>query len=931
MAVKRTSNLSSTISNLDRKIKTLESSTTGIASTSTAVTTTTTPDDEGFSSGTNISATNAPYTYKKVVEAYIYGPKVTGNTSRAELYFEEDPGVPQAGYVEVQGIHGNTANDIDISGKFKVYALDEDPWDDDVRATQPWRDEPGASITNTIWYNPVVTPPANSPTDQGLQLITTRLIDSVSASGTTVTVTLNSAHRFEAGDVLYFDLPNSLLDGYTDKLFQVSNVVDSTTIEYELESSLGSPISLNSGDLGTVYVYPVAHEYVADGTLWTDTSVEPNKVYIWKGYRWYDTTDAAVAESGGADTVAPSPVSNLQATSAVTEVYGPDTNGKSSVTLTWDAPTTNENSTTLEDLGGYSVWWRYNASQAWRITEIDDPDTTTWIGEDFVYNVTVLFAVYAKDKFGNRSTATTTSITTSATPAASIGTPSAPTVTGYLGTMKVYWDGLNSIGGAITETSGVFEIELHISATNNFTPSSSTLFERFPAINGPTYTVIPGNAEIEGSAIVDGQTYYFKFGFIDIWGNTSTYSAQGSFVGQLSDIVTFDQIDVGTITGEILVGADIRTSANPSVNGGIALDSSGITAYDAGGSQTFNISAATGAVTIGNYLTSSTAASTYLSISNASGTYLTQSNAASTYLTQLTAQGLYLTQTDASNTYLTEIGAGTLFISKGGAAGDINSNATTIDGGKITTGTLLANTIGSGTLPVGVVYAGTISADNITSGVITGSSIQTASSGKRILLSRTSNSAVFYDDSGTLVGRVQGVTAGGGSLDLVGRGTASINIGIASTTVDGNLATSGSANIVAAGRCGQVTFTSLGTTTAVGRDSTTLLFGPSSSDERLKENIVELEDSLSLLNQLRPVKFTFKSEENGPVSYGLIAQEVQPFFDANDNIVNVMDGEEGYLSLEYTGFVSQLIRAVQQLSEKNTELEARIATLEGTT
>lgn len=1005
MAVKRTNNLSSTISKLDRRIKTVESGSVALSPGLSALTTRAPADDENPTSGNNFLGNNAPYQYKRVREAYIYGPRVTGNTSRAELYFTEDPEIVDAEYVQVQGIHGTSTDEIDVSGTFKVYDVDTPPWDDGARATQSWRDEPPVDVTHTVWYNPVVVPPSNYSTTSGRELITVRLIDSVEATGTTVTVNLNSTHRFFVGDVISVDLEDDLFG--IDGLFKVATVVDNNTFTYELDSALGSPISLSGSGLGTKYVYPVAHRYVEDGTIWTDSSVEPNKVYIWKDYRWYDTAEPAVAESGGVDTVAPSPVSNLSAESAVQDIPTAEIAGKATITLTWNAPTTNENGTSITDLGGYSVWWRYSLTDEWRINEIDDPAITTWFGENFTYNVTVLLAVYAKDKFGNRSTAATTSILTSATPAQSIGIPSAPSVTGYLGTMKVYWNGLNADNNAITPTSGVFEVILHVSKTNNFTPSSGTLFERFPAINGPTYTVIPGNAILDGDPVIDGQTYYFKFIFLDVWGNQTSASAQGSFVGKVSDIVTYDMLDVGTLIGQTIVGLDIRTNSNPSADGGLVLDQTGFTAYNSAGVQTFNISAATGAILIGssapatqadigNFIEGSEVNNLVTSITNTTittptltggtvqttsvanrgikltGSNLTAYNSSGTAtftvngstgavtinggnltissgasLEGYATDGELGTVSGVADTAITRINNGEITVTKAKAVGAINEgveagNTTTINGGSIKTGSINANrieanTITSTQISSAYIYAGTINANNITSGVITGSSIQTASSGKRILLSRTSNSAVFYDDNGTETGRLEGATTGGGTFSLSGRGSASISIGIASTVFNGNVSTANGANILSTGRLGQLEFSSLGgTTAAVHRSTSTTnqyLFGPAASDERLKKDVVELQNMLELITNLRPVKFRFKSEEDGPTSYGLIAQEVQPFFDENDNVVNSHSVGEGesYLSLEYDALIAPLIGAVKELAQKNSELQARIAALEGTT
>ena len=124
------------------------------------------------------------------------------------------------------------------------------------------------------------------------------------------------------------------------------------------------------------------------------------------------------------------------------------------------------------------------------------------------------------------------------------------------------------------------------------------------------------------------------------------------------------------------------------------------------------------------------------------------------------------------------------------------------------------------------------------------------------------------------------------------------------------------------------------------------------SDERLKEEIVDSSVGLDFINDLRPRTFKWKQYGDVPndmpqyvegsttrhlnkeeTQLGLIAQEVKA---AIDNHSEVPDGFgawitdlEGTQCLDYVPFIQPLIKAVQELSAKNTALEARIATLEG--
>ena len=91
------------------------------------------------------------------------------------------------------------------------------------------------------------------------------------------------------------------------------------------------------------------------------------------------------------------------------------------------------------------------------------------------------------------------------------------------------------------------------------------------------------------------------------------------------------------------------------------------------------------------------------------------------------------------------------------------------------------------------------------------------------------------------------------------------------------------------------------------------------------------------MKQLRPVTFDWKDPTYEDNQTGFIAQEVKAV------IPNLVNGEEydetkvnekgqiistGY-SINTTGIVAHLTKALQELSAKNDALEARIAALEG--
>ena len=105
----------------------------------------------------------------------------------------------------------------------------------------------------------------------------------------------------------------------------------------------------------------------------------------------------------------------------------------------------------------------------------------------------------------------------------------------------------------------------------------------------------------------------------------------------------------------------------------------------------------------------------------------------------------------------------------------------------------------------------------------------------------------------------------------------------------------------------------------------------STSDERLKENIVDATPKLADIMQVRVRNYNYK-DQPGEKQLGVIAQELETVFpglvheipNANPEITDA----ENVKSVKYSVFVPMLIKAIQELSAKNDELKARVAALE---
>lgn len=94
------------------------------------------------------------------------------------------------------------------------------------------------------------------------------------------------------------------------------------------------------------------------------------------------------------------------------------------------------------------------------------------------------------------------------------------------------------------------------------------------------------------------------------------------------------------------------------------------------------------------------------------------------------------------------------------------------------------------------------------------------------------------------------------------------------------------------------------------------------SDERLKENIVDLPSQLLNILALRPVEFDYKDGSGHQL--GFIAQEVQEVFP------DLVGESDGFLTLtDMNKNDARLIKAFQELHSKVVALEERVAELEG--
>jgi hypothetical protein len=95
-------------------------------------------------------------------------------------------------------------------------------------------------------------------------------------------------------------------------------------------------------------------------------------------------------------------------------------------------------------------------------------------------------------------------------------------------------------------------------------------------------------------------------------------------------------------------------------------------------------------------------------------------------------------------------------------------------------------------------------------------------------------------------------------------------------------------------------------------DATNDITAFSSSDKRLKNNLIKIDDSNSVINSLNGYKYEWNEKANKTgQDVGIIAQEVQELIPSA-----VRENEKGYLSVDYVKLIPYLIEEVKSLNNR---------------
>ena len=186
---------------------------------------------------------------------------------------------------------------------------------------------------------------------------------------------------------------------------------------------------------------------------------------------------------------------------------------------------------------------------------------------------------------------------------------------------------------------------------------------------------------------------------------------------------------------------------------------------------------------------------------------------------------------------------------------------------------------------------------------------------ERMRIDSSGNLLVGTTNVDPIAARANGYSFVPGTCFRIRNPSGAFAVGLSSTS--GNIAVFFTDNGSAAVACGSIAGT--GSTTSYN----------TSSDYRLKENVVSMTTGLATVKALKPVTYDWISDQSA--GEGFIAHELQaviPLAVTGEKDAVNDDGSIKPQGVDYSKVVVHLVAAIQELSAKNDALEARLAALE---
>ena len=302
------------------------------------------------------------------------------------------------------------------------------------------------------------------------------------------------------------------------------------------------------------------------------------------------------------------------------------------IILAWNAPLNVDGSTVL-DGDHYEIRYAVDADliypATWsQVSQISWSDMETWAqpfvaptgewqtmfvawGEstaqlnDLSPGVGYDVQIRAVDKVGNTGAWSNTTTFVASEDNIPPSTPAAPAVAGSRIALQITHQLGRSSGGTFNLESDLQHLEIHVSYEPGFTPTDATLKGKVNATAGMIQAQIPAVATVQ---VEETSTRYVRVVAVDKTGNKSGPSDAASATALLIDDahisdLTVSKVTAGQISADWIVGARIKTA---DTGARVELNSGGIGAWNAAGTQTVAIAGADGSVSIIGQLKSGT-------------------------------------------------------------------------------------------------------------------------------------------------------------------------------------------------------------------------------------------------------------------------------------------------------------------------------------
>jgi hypothetical protein len=232
--------------------------------------------------------------------------------------------------------------------------------------------------------------------------------------------------------------------------------------------------------------------------------------------------------------------------------------------------------------------WQY-MNVAWGTTTAQLLDLAPGIGYDL--------QIRAVDRAGNIGAWSPTTTIVATADNIPPSTPAPPSVAASRIALQITHTLGRASGGTYNLEADLHHLEIHVEYEPYFTPSPTTLKAKVSATAGMIQAQVPVVTTVQ---VEETSARYVRVIAVDIAGNKSAPSDAATATALLIDDahisdLTVSKVTAGTINADWIVGARIKTA---DTGARVELNSAGLQAFNAAGTQTVDIASATGNVSI---------------------------------------------------------------------------------------------------------------------------------------------------------------------------------------------------------------------------------------------------------------------------------------------------------------------------------------------